>query len=189
MRSLNIKRMNIGILLLIIIVFCGVLPIERSIYGERENARTQNQTTAVKSFRINEIEEALYGVDLVIEGSVSTVKHSEVRNSGVGGKMSFQYDVTPVQINVENVVYGQEPDSTTITYLQHGIENESNSILDFVHEGDKVVLLLEKADDGKYWSYNFNDGIWKNVNGKVQSKSTNEILVKLNGEILVHSKH
>ena len=73
-------------------------------------------------------------------------------------------------------------ESSAITYLQHGIENDSNNILDFLHEGNKVILLLVKTDDKKYWSYNFNDGIWRIVNGKVQSKSTNDILISLNGE-------
>jgi hypothetical protein len=151
-----------------------------SAHADKSNSRHNNET-AVETSEFKNIEEALYGVNVVIEGTVTKVDQPEKRDSGIVGKASFQYDVTPAEVRVDNVIYGQAPDSTTITYLQHGIESDSNGTV-FVHEGDKVVLLLVKTDDGKYWSYNFNDGIWKNVNGKLKSKTDNVILKKLDGE-------
>ncbi|MFB5759386.1 hypothetical protein [Paenibacillus medicaginis] len=124
----------------------------------------------------NNLEEALYGADVVIKGVVSKVEEPEKRSSGVG----FDYDVTPAIISVSEVVYGEVPEEKEITFLQHGIEKD-NPETDFVHEGEQVYLILVKTSDGKYWSYNFDDGVWKVRNGKVVSETTNKVLEQLDG--------
>lgn len=78
-------------------------------------------------------------------------------------------------------------DFDEIIFLQHGTENELNSD-NFVHEGDKLLLMLTKTTDGKYWSYNFDDGIWKIKNDSLQSNTENIILKKFNNSNLENFK-
>jgi hypothetical protein len=90
--------------------------------------------------------------------------------------------VTPSKIKVTKVLDGDVKVDDTIVFLQHGDrETEGNN---FVQLGDDVLLILNKRTDGKYWSYNYDDGLWKIKNGKLTSKTNNELYKDFqNGDI------
>jgi hypothetical protein len=148
------------------------------LFGHSSTNINGNEYAATGS-DTDSLAEALYGVQVIVKGTVNKVLPVEMRDAGIVGKGSFQYEVTPATISVTQVVYGEVPESKEITYLQHGVEDKKTSSVEFVHEGDQVLLMLTKTPDGKYWSYNFDDGIWKLNNGKMQSKTHDVQLKKL----------
>jgi len=124
--------------------------------------------------------EEMYPVDLIIKGKVLSLDQSYQRNANVETKMgALTYDVTPATVEVEDVLYGTVFNKT-ITLLQHGTPSNSEAARHFVNAGDEVYLMLVKTDDGKYWSYNFDDGVWKINNGKVQSLTNKSVFKQFN---------
>ncbi|MEW9699334.1 hypothetical protein [Paenibacillus sp. SI8] len=123
------------------------------------------------------LEEEFWNVDLVIKGTVISQEDSYKKDSGVATKQSFPLDVTPATVKVDKVLYGSI-DSSLLTYLQHGISTDKEASKKFVKQGEEVVLILTKTTDGKYWSYNFDDGQWKIKDGKVNSDATSNRLLK-----------
>ncbi|MFN5422045.1 MAG: hypothetical protein ACK5AO_02155, partial [bacterium] len=98
--------------------------------------------------------------------------------TGIKGQ-DYSYDVTPAKIEVQEVISGVLLEEK-ITLLQHGSLNEKNSN-DFVVPGSDYIFILVKTTDGKYWSYNFDDGIWKIQNNVVQSRSESMVFEKYKG--------
>ncbi|MDQ0114335.1 hypothetical protein [Paenibacillus harenae] len=127
----------------------------------------------------NSIEEEFWNVDLVIKGTVSEQQESN-RDSGITGKANFSYDVTSSTIQVNEILYGDLA-TNQIVLLQHG--NKENEGLSSKHlkKDEEVILFLVKTTDGYYWSYNFDDGIWKIKNGKVNATPLSERLEKYVG--------
>lgn len=169
------------------IIFFGVLGalFGPTIYSNK-NVKTTNELGTEWAKPTN-LQEALYGVDLIVRGTVVKVDPVEKRDNGIPGKGNYKYDVTPAIISVAETVYGEEPSLNEITYLQHGVENSMDSS-HFVHEGDSVLLLLTKTTDDKYWSYNFDDGIWKIIKGRMESNTQNDLLGKLKNSDLEYFK-
>lgn len=136
----------------------------------------ENNSHSVRPITSN-LEEEFWNVDLIIKGTVSGQDDTFQKDAGVPGKQNFSFDVTPAKVNVEKVLYGNV-DSNTITYLQHGSSTDEAVNQKFVKKGEEVILILVKTSDGKYWSYNFDDGLWKIKDGKVKSNADSERLAK-----------
>lgn len=164
------------LLLMAVGIYLGQSSIVKKMAGMViQNEVTHGHINAVIDDN-DSIEEEVYGVQLIIKGKVEKLENSFKRNSGVFSKMGeLVYDVTPATINVEKVIYGDSPSSSTITLLQHGLLDDKNSNSHFVYPGDEVILLLVKTTDGYYWSYNFDEGIWKIKNGIVDSLTEKKV--------------
>lgn len=98
--------------------------------------------------------------------------------------------ITPATFKVNKVIYGTlDADTDTITYLQHGSQDVAAENAKMIKKGEEYILILNKTDDGKYWSYNFDDGVWKVKGSKVTSDSTspffNETESSTNGTISI----
>ncbi|WP_019913958.1 hypothetical protein [Paenibacillus sp. HW567] len=168
------------------VLFFGILGtfVGPTIFSEKTTKENhENHNLGAEIAQPTNLQEALYGVDVIIQGTVKRIDPVEKRDNGLQGKFNDKYDVTPAIITVSDTVYGNNPESDEIIFLQHGIENEVNAD-EFVHEGDTLLLMLTKTTDGKYWSYNFDDGIWKLKNGSLQSNTENPILEKFNNSDL-----
>jgi hypothetical protein len=139
----------------------------------------ENNSHSVRPITSN-LEEEFWNVDLIVKGTVSGQDDTFKKDAGVPGKQNFSFDVTPAKVNVEKVLYGNV-DSNTITYLQHGSSKDQAISQEFVKKGEEVILILVKTSDGKYWSYNFDDGLWKIKDGKVNSNADSERLAKFKG--------
>ncbi|WP_020618960.1 hypothetical protein [Paenibacillus daejeonensis] len=117
------------------------------------------------------LEEEMYFVDLIVRGTVVDQEGPFNRNAGLPEKVNFTYDVTPSIVAIEEVIYG-ELDEAAITFLQHGTAKTSPET-SYLETHEEVVLLLNKTEDNYYWSYMYEDGIWRVQNGIVQSKPNN----------------
>ncbi|OAS18366.1 hypothetical protein [Paenibacillus oryzisoli] len=145
------------------------------IYNDSKNTHSDNSESVIPITL--SLEEELWNVDLVVKGTVVSQEDSYSKDAGVPSKRSFNIDITPSTIKVDKVLYGST-DSSTITYLQHGLSTDKEASKRFVKQGEEVVLILSKTEDGKYWSYNFGDGQWTIKDGKVISDATSNRLLK-----------
>ncbi|EPD81359.1 hypothetical protein [Paenibacillus sp. HGH0039] len=118
------------------------------------------------------LNEQVWGTQVAIKGTVLKQEVSSVREADVPGQ-GFSFPVTPATIQVTEVLYG-DVDTKQLTLLQHGSDDDKKSAKHFVKVGQEYILLLTKTDDGKYWSYNYDDGVWNVENGKV-TKNTEQI--------------
>lgn len=119
-------------------------------------------------------------MDLIVKGKVVHEGDSFKRDAGVLTKIPFQMEVTPAIIEVNQVIYGSDP-GQTIPYLQHGSSSDQEVSERFVRLNEEIILILTRTTDGQYWSYNFDDGVWKIQNGNVHSKSPQVLLEKYKG--------
>lgn len=141
-----------------------------------ESHNTHNHSVAPNT---KDLSEEFWNVDLIVKGKVVHEGESFKKDANVNSKIPFEMDVTPATIEINQVIYGNDP-GKTITYLQHGNTAEKEIAESLVHQDEEVILILTKTTDGQYWSYNFDDGIWKVKNGKVKSKSSHVFLEKHN---------
>lgn len=125
----------------------------------------------------NSLEEKMWNVEVIIKGTVIDQGPTYKRDAGLEYD-NFDYDVTPSTIKIEKVLFGEVPNEE-IVLLQHGSLENSSCAENFVKKGSKVILLLTKTTDDKYWSYQFADGIWEINNGKVFSKTDTKQLIGL----------
>ncbi|MFD1953289.1 hypothetical protein ACFSL6_03610 [Paenibacillus thailandensis] len=142
-------------------------------------SRFEQQSAAHSDLSINSssdtLEEEFWNVDLIVQGIVISEGETFKKASGITTKADSSFDVTPATIQVNKVLYGNT-DESTITFLQHGSDKDLKASKKFVEKGKEVILILTKTSSGAYWSYNFEDGIWKVANGKVTSDSASELL-------------
>lgn len=143
------------------------------------NNKIQNNKSIHSNLSIeansNSLEEEFWNVDLIIQGTVLSQGQTFKKDSGIHTKGDSSFDVTPVTIQVNKVLHGDLKDNT-ITYLQHGSSKDRISSAKFVKKSEEVILILSKTQNGSYWSYNFDDGIWNVKDGKVTSKSSSDVL-------------
>jgi hypothetical protein len=153
-----------------------------SILGQITNKANHSFTEANFSAVpiTNSLQEDFWNVDLIIKGTVTSEGDTFKKDAGVQGKQNNDFDVTPATIQVNKILYGDVP-SASITYLQHGSSSNKEESKRFVKVGQEVVLVLVKTSEGKYWSYNFDDGIWNINNGKVSSNTESQHLLKFKG--------
>ncbi|MFF2885508.1 hypothetical protein [Paenibacillus sp. NPDC057967] len=173
---MNKKRITIiGLLLSLSIVIGAVtgLAVNKS---DNQNDRV----TAVDSNYVS-LEDEFWNVDLIIQGTVVGLGETFQKDSGVKIKYDNSFPVTPAIVQVDKVLYG-ETDNQTITFLQHGSNDNKIDSSKMVKQSENVILILTKTESGQYWSYNFEDGIWKINNGKVKSQTQKEILTSGRGE-------
>lgn len=123
----------------------------------------------------NSFEEEFWNVDLIVRGTVLDEGQTYKKDSGVTTKGDNSIEITPSTIQISEVLYGTEANGT-ITYLQHGSSKDIEAKNKFLKKSEEVILILDKTDDGKYWSYNFDNGIWKVKNGKVESNTLSKLL-------------
>jgi hypothetical protein len=128
---------------------------------------------------VTTVEEELWNVDLIVKGTVVSQDETYKKDAGIEGKSKrdFSFDVTPATVHVDKVLYGNI-DTNSITYLQHGASSDEAVSQKFLKKGEEVVLILVKTSDGTYWSYNFDDGVWKIKDGKVNSTTESQGLSK-----------
>lgn len=125
------------------------------------------------------LQEELWHVDAIVQGTVLEQKATyQQKAAGLKEKKEYSFDVTPAQIKVSDVLYG-DISSDTITYLQHGASNDSKAAAKFLKQGEDVILLLVKTSWGDYWAYEPDNGVWKVEDGKVISNATQEQFVQL----------
>lgn len=147
-----------------------------TIFAEAE----QESHPEAVGINFNSLEEELWGVDLIIRGIVREEQETRKQDAGIkNSKGNFSFDVTPATVQVKEVIFGDAPIDGEITLLQHG--SKSSPETTFVSNGEEVILLLTKTSWGEYWSYNFENGIWKVKDGKVTSKSFTKHLKSLTG--------
>jgi hypothetical protein len=148
-------------------------------YIQQESNHNGNGYDMAAKVKFDSLEEELYEVDLIIKGNVVRLHEGKKRDSGIN---NYAYEITPADIEVEEVIYGDTSLlNSTITYLQHGTPLDKDLSKLHVKEGEEVILFLIKTTDGKYWSYNFDDGIWKIQNGTTTSTTNAEHLKELKG--------
>jgi len=160
-----LKRASITILLLGLSVFLGIWVGSNYL----SDSHTEDHTAA--KVNTSSLEEEMYFVDLIVRGTVVEQQDPVVRNAGLPEKVNFSYDVTPSIIKVNEVIYG-ELEEKTITFLQHGTE-KTNEETRYLKTEEEVILLLMKAVDNYYWSYNYEEGIWRVNDGLIESKNNN----------------
>ncbi|GEM_PF-2501608 len=142
------------------------------LYGQSANKLQDHSSSIVHNY--SKLEEEFWNVDLIIQGVVISQEQSFQKPMGVPSKVQSLIDITPAKIKIDKILYG-DLESDTITFLQHGTpDNDLNKNL--VEESEEVLLILTKTDNGEYWSYNFEDGLWKVNNGMVTSKSNSSLL-------------
>lgn len=148
----------------------------KEFYGTHES---ETHDLSINSVSDN-LQEEMWFVDLIVEGTVISRGETVKQNAGIETKKgSFSFDVTPSTIKVDKVLYG-DISSTELTFFQHGSLEDSTITNRFVQKEERVILLLDKRPDGKgYWSYNFEDGLWRVKEGKVYSKTDKDILKTL----------
>lgn len=157
----------------------GFSPIGKE-FGKKLYNDNVNKDSSTIIDQDGTLETDLYKVNLIIKGKVEKIEDSFKRNSGIQSKVGeLIYDVTPAKINVEQVIYGEQPTSNEIKLLQHGVQSNPKDKHNFVNKGDEVILILVKTIDGYYWSYNFDDGIWFVNNGFVDSKTDKKMFQDL----------
>jgi hypothetical protein len=134
------------------------------------------------AIKTTSLEEELSFSKVIIRGTVIEELPTFVQDAGLDPRTNFKFPVTPSKIKVTKVLEGDVKVDDAIVFLQHGDrETEKN---EFVKSGDDVILILNKRTDGKYWSYAYEDGVWNIKNGKVTSKTNNELYNNLqNGDI------
>lgn len=123
--------------------------------------------------------------DLIVKGIIEEELGTFKQNAGIdlpNGPLEF--DVTTYKVKVEKIIDGSLESDNLVLY-QHGSSKDSNVSKNHVKKGEKVYLMLSERTDGKgYWSYNFDDGIWKikdSFNGEiVESKSEVKELKAIN---------
>jgi hypothetical protein len=168
------KKVMVSILCLVVSVILG-LNFGNDVYS---NLFIKDESGLGISSNNERLEQELFPSTLIIKGKVITSDNPEKRNTGIKGQ-DYSYDVTPAKIEVQEVISGVLLEEK-ITLLQHGSLNEKNSN-DFVVPGSDYIFILVKTTDGKYWSYNFDDGIWKIQNNVVQSRSESMVFEKYKG--------
>ncbi|MFD2117234.1 hypothetical protein ACFSTH_13255 [Paenibacillus yanchengensis] len=139
----------------------------------------QGFSTAVSS-QATTLAEEFWNVDLIIRGTVVSEGETYSQDTGIATKRGNSMLITPATIQVDKVLYG-EIDKTEITYLQHGSTDDPIESGKMVKPLEDVLLILNRTTTGAYWSYNFDDGIWRVKDGKVKSDSQSELL-NSNGE-------
>lgn len=117
------------------------------------------------------LQEEMYFVEFIVKGSVIEQNEPLSRNAGLPVQVNFNYNVTPSLIKVDELVYG-DLDEDTITFLQHGTA-KTHKDTKYLQPDEEVVLLLTKTVDNYYWSYSFEDGIWRVKDGTVVSELNN----------------
>lgn len=106
------------------------------------------------------LEEQFHNVDLIIRGTVLSQEETFQQNSGIATKYDGSFPVTPAIIQVDEVLYGNT-DNKTITYLQHGFSEDKVASRGMVKQAEEVLLILSRTINETYWSYNFDDGVWR----------------------------
>ncbi|ACX63374.1 hypothetical protein [Paenibacillus sp. Y412MC10] len=159
------RKLSITILALGLSVFLG------NWVGSNIFTDSQMDEHATARVMTKSLEEEMYFVDLIVKGTIIEQKEPFSRNAGLPEKTNFNYDVTPSIVKVKEVIYG-ELDEDIITFLQHGTQKE-NKETRYLLPDEEVILLLVKTDDNYYWSYQFEDGIWRVENGTVVSQQNN----------------
>ncbi|NOU90149.1 hypothetical protein GC102_31040 [Paenibacillus sp. LMG 31460] len=145
-----------------------------SVAGLNWDKKNNHSSLSVES-SFNSLEEEFWNVDLIVRGTVLDEGQTYKQDSGVNTKGDNSIDITPSTIQISEVLYGTEANGT-ITYLQHGSSKDIEAKNKFLKKSEEVILILDKTEDGKYWSYNFDDGIWKVKNGKVESNTLSKLL-------------
>ncbi|NBI28069.1 hypothetical protein ERL59_03730 [Chengkuizengella sp. YPA3-1-1] len=144
------------------------------VYNSNNDTHVEDNNTLTAPIT-NNLSEEFWNVDLIVKGKVIQEEATFQKDTGVDTKIPSKMEVTPATIEVDEVIYGNEPNKT-ITYLQHGNSNETAKPK-HVQKNDEVILILTRTTDGQYWSYNFDDGIWYVKNGKVKSNTSEKYLV------------
>ncbi|MFD2117763.1 hypothetical protein ACFSTH_16975 [Paenibacillus yanchengensis] len=160
----------VAVSLALSIVFGGLLGI-----AKKESRQIVDSHNTAVSSQNSSLEDEFWNVDLIIRGTVLGEGDTYSRDAGVPIKRKFNMQITPATIRVDKVLYG-ETDETEITYLQHGSTDNAIESKKMVKKSEEVLLILNRTDDGTYWSYNFDDGIWRIEDGKVKSDSQSELL-------------
>ncbi|CAN7673862.1 hypothetical protein [Paenibacillus sp. LjRoot56] len=140
-----------------------------SVAGLNWDKKNNHSSLGVES-SFNSLEEEFWNVDLIVRGTVLDEGQTYKKDSGVTTKGDNSIEITPSTIQISEVLYGTEANGT-ITYLQHGSSTDIEAKNIFLNKSEEVILILDKTEDEKYWSYNFDDGIWKVKNGKVESNT------------------
>lgn len=140
---------------------------------ENRHDRHSHSTAVVSQYTA--LEEEFWNVDLIIQGTVLREGDTYFKDTGVVAKRDNSMPVTPATIQINKILYG-ETDETEITYLQHGLSDDKIASGKMVKKSEDVLLILSRTNDGTYWSYNFDDGIWRIKDGKVKSDSHSKLL-------------
>ncbi|GGI46164.1 hypothetical protein GCM10008018_15750 [Paenibacillus marchantiophytorum] len=115
------------------------------VYINKQDHTIEQGSHSVNSINDN-LEEALWNVELIIKGTVLNEGNTYKKDAGIQGKQNFSFDVTPANIKVDKVLYGII-DTNSITYLQHGSSSNSLESKNHVKKGEEVVLMLVKTDE------------------------------------------
>lgn len=114
---------------------------------------------------------------IIVRGTVVEELPTYIQDAGLDPRTNFKFSVTPSKVKVSKVIAGDIKVNDTIVFLQHG--DRSTDKENFVKSNEDVILILNKTSDGRYWSYSYEDGLWKISNDKVSSKSRNDNLQKM----------
>jgi hypothetical protein len=147
------------------------------------NANNSSSHAGIQSdgfeVQTSNLEEELWHVDAIVQGNVLQQEATyQQKAAGLKGKKEYSFDVTPASIKVSDVLYG-DVSSDKITFLQHGVTNESKASATHLKQGEDVILLLVKTSWGDYWAYEPHNGVWRVKDGKVNSNATQEQFVQL----------
>ncbi len=141
----------------------------------KENRHDKHLHSTAITSNYDTLEEEFWNVDLIIQGTVLSEGETYLKDTGVVIKRDNSMPVTPATIQVDKVLYG-DTDEKEITYLQHGSSDDEIESHNMVKKSEEVVLILSRTNTGAYWSYNFDDGIWRIKDGKVISNSDSKFL-------------
>lgn len=153
----------------------------------KEEHHTQAAHTHAVYSEKDSLEEEVISPDLIVKGTIEERLDTFKQDAGVTTPYGpLEFDVTTFKVKVDKVLDGKIESDSLILY-QHGSPDDYNYSKNHVKKGEKVYLLLSERPDGKgYWSYNFEDGIWKvkkGANGElVNSNTTSKNLKSINNK-------
>lgn len=161
-------------LLLLLLTACGNRV-------NNHNASTDYDGTMMADKNPYFLEQEMKHGDLIVRGTIDSIEKTHIRDSGIADtKVNLDYPVTPAIVKIDKVLYGERPASGKITMLQHGSASDPIDSVDFVKQGEEVILLLMKTVDGVYWPFNGPDGVWYVKDGIVTSKALKELMIPFN---------
>ncbi|RKN86049.1 hypothetical protein [Paenibacillus ginsengarvi] len=179
------EKKNIVVASLTAAIVLGAI-FEQSSFGSKHIANlirtdhTDNHSSSALVENNNTLEEEMYAVNLIIRGKVEKIGENVKRDANLGNRANYTYDVTPLTIKVNEVIYGEVPENKEVTLLQFSKVTDSEEIT-MLNEGDEALLILSKTSDGNYWPYMPKEGIWLLKNGKIDSKTKHPLYQSFKG--------
>jgi len=163
MKKLIVSLLTISLSLVLGLGFGGFL----------HNQTVKKEDSHASSIKNNSLEEELSFSTTIVRGTVIAELPTYIQDAGLDPRTNFTFPVTPSKIKVTKVFEGDVNVDDTIVFLQHGDRKEEKN--KFVKPNDDVLLILNKTVNGEYWSYSFDDGLWNIKQGKVTSKTSNDL--------------